>query len=93
TDKREFSSQGIQLVRQLLPIVKQQCEVITCEPMGSLIDTKGNKIQGFDSIDKKQGLQVAEKQKVSPWDLLEGHKNPSPLSWTWFGAVRIERKP
>lgn len=84
---------GIKMVRQLLPIVKQHCEVITCEPMGSLIDTKGNKIAGFDSIDKKQGLQVAEKQKVSPWDLLEGHKNPSPLSWTWFGAVRIERKP
>ncbi len=84
---------GIKMVRQLLPIVKQQCEVITCEPMGSLIDTKGNKIAGFDSIDKKQGLQVAEKQKVSPWDLLEGHKNPSPLSWMWFGAVRIERKP
>ncbi|CAG2169792.1 unnamed protein product, partial [Oppiella nova] len=84
---------GIKIVRLLLPIVKQNCEVITCEPMGSLIDTKGNKIAGFDSIDKKQGLQVAEKQKVSPWDLLEGHKNPSPLSWTWFGAVRIERKP
>lgn len=24
---------------------------------------------------------------------MEGHKNPSPLSWAWFGAVRIERKP
>ena len=84
---------GITIVKQLLPFCKQQCEVITCEPMGSLIDTKGNKIAGFDSIDKKQGLQVAEKQKVSPWDLSEGHKNPAPLSWTWFGAVRIERKP
>ncbi|XP_023221820.1 mediator of RNA polymerase II transcription subunit 12-like protein [Centruroides sculpturatus] len=39
------------------------------------------------------GLQVAETQKVSPWDLLEGHKNPAPLSWAWFGAVRLERKP
>ncbi|XP_054168464.1 mediator of RNA polymerase II transcription subunit 12-like protein isoform X2 [Oppia nitens] len=84
---------GIKMVRQLLPITKQNCEVIICEPMGSLIDTKGNKIAGFDSIDKKQGLQVADKQKVSPWDLMEGHKNPSPLSWTWFGAIRIERKP
>lgn len=34
-----------------------------------------------------------EKQRVSPWDLLEGHKNPAPLSWSWFGAVRMERKP
>ena len=24
---------------------------------------------------------------------MEGYKNPSPLSWAWFGAVRIERKP
>lgn len=42
------------MVRQLLPFPKQACEVITCEAMGSLIDTKGNKIAGFDSIDKKQ---------------------------------------
>lgn len=38
-------------------------------------------------------MQVSEKQKVSPWDLLEGHKNPAPLSWSWFWAVRMERKP
>ncbi|KAH9370579.1 hypothetical protein HPB48_002490 [Haemaphysalis longicornis] len=94
--KKEVSdvdTDAIQMVHQLLPLVKQQCEVITCEPMGSLIDTKGNKIAGFDSIDKKQGLQVSEKQCVSPWDLLEGQRNPAPLLWTWFGAMRLERKP
>ncbi|MBZ3878408.1 Mediator of RNA polymerase II transcription subunit 12-like protein [Sciurus carolinensis] len=90
-DKR---SESIDKVRQLLPLPKQTCDVITCEPMGSLIDTKGNKIAGFDSIDKKQarGLQVSTKQKVSPWDLLEGQKNPAPLSWAWFGTVRVDRK-
>ncbi|KAM3930465.1 mediator of RNA polymerase II transcription subunit 12-like protein [Leptodactylus fuscus] len=88
-DKR---SESIDKVRQLLPLTKQTCDVITCEPMGSLIDTKGNKIAGFDSIDKKQGLQVSTKQKVSPWDLFEGHKNPAPLSWAWFGTVRVDRK-
>lgn len=36
---------------------------------------------------------MAEKQNISPWDLLEGHKNPAPLMWKWFGAVRVERKP
>lgn len=36
---------------------------------------------------------MSEKQRVPPWDLLEGHKNPAPLSWSWFGAVRIERRP
>lgn len=40
-----------------------------------------------------QGLQICEKQRVSPWDILEGHKNPAPLSWSWFGAIRLERKP
>ncbi|NWU65403.1 MD12L protein, partial [Pterocles burchelli] len=92
-DKR---SESIDKVRQLLPLPKQTCDIITCEPMGSLIDTKGNKIAGFDSIDKKQaranGLQVSTKQKVSPWDVFEGHKNPAPLSWAWFGTVRVDRK-
>ncbi|NXL92328.1 MD12L protein, partial [Alectura lathami] len=90
-DKR---SESIDKVRQLLPLPKQTCDIVTCEPMGSLIDTKGNKIAGFDSIDKKQarGLQVSAKQKVSPWDLFEGHKNPAPLSWAWFGTVRVDRK-
>lgn len=40
-----------------------------------------------------QGLQITGKQRISAWDLMEGSKNPSPLSWAWFGAVRIERKP
>ncbi|XP_020279147.1 mediator of RNA polymerase II transcription subunit 12 isoform X2 [Pseudomyrmex gracilis] len=87
------NSPSIRYVRQLLPLPKLSMEVITCEPVGCLTDTKGNKIAGFDSIDKKQGLQVCDSQKVSAWELLEGHKNPAPLSWAWFRAVRMERKP
>ncbi|XP_038050746.1 mediator of RNA polymerase II transcription subunit 12-like protein isoform X3 [Patiria miniata] len=86
-------SYDIDRVRQLLPVPKKTCDVVTVEPMGSLIDTKGNKIAGFDSIDKKQGLQVASKQKINPWDTLEAYKNPAPLSWSFFRAVRMERKP
>ncbi|XP_022102013.1 mediator of RNA polymerase II transcription subunit 12-like protein isoform X2 [Acanthaster planci] len=86
-------SYDIDRVRQLLPVPKKTCDVVTVEPMGSLIDTKGNKIAGFDSINKKQGLQVASKQKINPWDTLEAYKNPAPLSWSFFGAVRMERKP
>ncbi|NWT84489.1 MD12L protein, partial [Lanius ludovicianus] len=92
-DKR---SESIDKVRQLLPLPQLTCDIVACEPTGSLIDTKGNKIAGFDSIDKKQaranGLQVSTKQKVSPWDLFEGHKNPAPLSWAWFGTVHVDRK-
>ncbi|NXL98144.1 MD12L protein, partial [Tyrannus savana] len=91
-DKR---SESIDKVRQLLPLPRLTCDIVACEPTGSLIDTKGNKVAGFDSIDKKQareGLQVSSKQKVSPWDLFEGHKNPAPLSWAWFGTIRVDRK-
>lgn len=47
-------SDSLEKVRQLLPLPKQTRDVITCEPQGSLIDTKGNKIAGFDSIFKKE---------------------------------------
>ena len=36
---------------------------------------------------------ASEKERVSMWGLLEGHKNPAPLLWSWFGAVKMERKP
>ena len=93
--KREIgdnSNVSIRLVRQLIPLPKLQAEVITLEPWGSVTDTKGNRLQDFDK-DKKHGLQAAEKQKLSPWDLLEGHRNPAPLSWAWFASTRLERKP
>lgn len=38
-------------------------------------------------------MQVHGTQRIPVWDLLEGNKNPAPLSLAWFGAVRIERKP
>lgn len=43
---------SIKYVRQLLPLAKQTCEVIACEPAGSSTDAKGNKIN-IDSIEKK----------------------------------------
>lgn len=76
---------SIKIIRQLLPLYKQITEVISCEYN---TDVKGNK----SDIDKKL-LRVSTKQRVSVWDILEGHKNPAPLSWSWFGAVKLERKP
>lgn len=56
--KRELqgteSSQSIQFVKQLLPLPRLLMDVITCEQVGCITDTKGNKITGFSSIDKKQ---------------------------------------
>ena len=39
-----------------------------------------------------QGLDVQGQQEVNPWDIWEGQKG-GPLAWSWFGAVRHERKP
>lgn len=84
---------SVQCVRQLLPLSKNTIiEVIACEPIGCVVDQKGNKITGFDS-DKKQGLRLTDKQRVSSWELVEGGRNPAPLSWAWFAATKIERKP
>lgn len=54
----ERQSDSLEKVRQLLPLPKQTRDVITCEPQGSLIDTKGNKITGFDSIFKKEACFI-----------------------------------
>lgn len=54
----ERQSDSLEKVRQLLPLPKQTRDVITCEPQGSLIDTKGNKIAGFDSIFKKEARSI-----------------------------------
>ncbi|XP_014240194.1 mediator of RNA polymerase II transcription subunit 12 isoform X2 [Cimex lectularius] len=86
----ERNSPSIQYVKQLLPLPKKQTEVIACSPSGLVTDMKGNKI-AFDSSDK-HGLQVSEKQRINPWDILEGQKNLAPLSWPWFGAIRVERR-
>lgn len=64
----ERQSDSLEKVRQLLPLPKQTRDVITCEPQGSLIDTKGNKIAGFDSIFKKEARPLSF---PSPW-----HRSP-----------------
>lgn len=40
-----------------------------------------------------QGLRVQDNRDISPWDILEGVKNSGPLMLSWFGAVRLKRKP
>ena len=57
---------------------------VQCEPVNITISP-------FCACD--QGLQICNKQKVSPWDMIEGNKNLTPISLAWFGAVRLERKP
>lgn len=87
----EKNTPSLKYLRQLLPLPKIMTEVIVTEPFG-IVNEKGTKVKGLN-CDKKPGMQVSEKQKISPWDIMEGHKTPAPLSWAWFGAVKHERKP
>lgn len=72
----ERQSDSLEKVYQLLPLPKQTRDVITCEPQGSLIDTKGNKIAGFDSIFKKEAGSFV-------------FLAPSPRFPLWTRAVRL----
>ncbi|MEQ2165562.1 hypothetical protein GOODEAATRI_018177, partial [Goodea atripinnis] len=51
-----------------------------------------NKRAYMNLVKKLRGLQVSTKQKISPWDVFEGLKHSAPLSWGWFGTVRVDRK-
>lgn len=76
-------SDSLEKVRQLLPLPKQTRDVITCEPQGSLIDTKGNKIAGFDSIFKKEVSGCAR----GPHCCLEGCSLCPVLVVLWPGLA------
>lgn len=84
----EKASRTKQTVRQLLPIVRMPRHIIAVE------SNEKSQYPGIDLIDRVPGLRATEKQKINTWDLIEGNsKNPAPLSWAWFGAVKMERKP
>lgn len=84
----EKASRTRQTVRQLLPIVRMPRHIIAVE------SNEKSQYPGIDLIDRVPGLRATEKQKVNTWDLIEGNsKNPAPLSWAWFGAVKMERRP
>lgn len=74
-------------VKQLLPTQRFPRQIVGVE------SNEKSQYPGIDLIDRVPGLRATEKHKVNSWDLLEGNsKNPAPLSWAWFGAVRMERK-
>lgn len=84
----EKASRTKQTVRQLLPIIRMPRHLIAVE------SNEKSQYPGIDLIDRVPGLRATEKHKINTWDLIEGNsKNPAPLSWAWFGAVKMERRP
>lgn len=83
----EKPSRTKRTVKQLLPTQRLPRPIVAVE------SNEKSQYPGIDLIDRVPGLRATEKHKVNSWDLLEGNsKNPAPLSWAWFGAVRMERR-
>ncbi|ELT92763.1 hypothetical protein CAPTEDRAFT_163894 [Capitella teleta] len=90
----EKHSASIDQCRQLLPLPKLLSEVLQCEPFES--DSESNRHKGtanYHDRRAEEGLKICNKQKVSPWEMIEGMKSLTPFSLAWFGAVRLERQP
>ena len=71
-------------LRQLIPIQKetdQRFEIVKYE-----------KIPYNEQRKWRTGLRPVGKEKVNPWDLIEGLKE-KPICLSWFGATRSDREP
>ena len=80
------TSPSLKYLRQMLPLPKLMNEVIATEPFGTETNEKGNKVKGLN-CDKKPGMQVSEKQKISPWDILEGTYFFFSIIFIFFNAM------
>ncbi|OQV12637.1 Mediator of RNA polymerase II transcription subunit 12-like protein [Hypsibius exemplaris] len=86
---------GVEWVKMVLPLPKKTLDVMAVEPFGTVTDAKGNRTippVPFETADRKHSLQVQRKVSTDPWEVLEGFRNPSPLPWTFFNAIRVDRK-
>jgi mediator of RNA polymerase II transcription subunit 12 len=72
-------------IQQLFPLAERPFEVFTVkQPALNMPKAPGEKILG---------LRIQDSREISPWDIIEGVKNSGPLMLSWFGAVRMKRKP
>ncbi|XP_046852491.1 mediator of RNA polymerase II transcription subunit 12-like protein isoform X2 [Xenia sp. Carnegie-2017] len=81
--------------KQLLPFPGRSIEVVTVEKrqQNDFSVVSESQPSTLENDETSEGLQVKGRQKISPWELIEGNKNPAPMLFSWFGAVRLERKP
>ncbi|XP_047130115.1 mediator of RNA polymerase II transcription subunit 12-like protein isoform X2 [Hydra vulgaris] len=99
--RKEITSRPITEVtvycEELLPLHTAMCEVVTSEPVHSLDVSQGNASTPLNKSDHsdtqlEQGLIITGSQYVNPWELLEDSKQPAPLAFSMFGAVRVEKQ-
>lgn len=86
---------SLRCIHQLLPIPRHSVEVVACEPYGYTSASSGSKApKPSTSVTTEQprlGLQIAGKNRVSPWDIIEGRTGA--LNWSWFRGVRVDTIP
>ncbi|KAK3742865.1 hypothetical protein QZH41_007772 [Actinostola sp. cb2023] len=82
-----------ELLTNVLDMVSVLISVVTNTEATTGPATDETRKAAITLFKKLKGLKINGKQKISAWDLMEGHKNPAPFAWAWFGAVRIERRP
>ena len=70
-------------LRQLIPIPRDSLDIVKYEK--APVDK--------DKSWRTGSLKPVGKEKVSPWDLIEGLKSTFPISLSWFGASRASRLP
>jgi hypothetical protein len=75
-----------QEIQQLFPLQQKYYDVTIVKPPSFT--------QQFSRPSEKiQGLRVQENKEISPWEIIEGVKGCGPFQLSWFGAMRMKRKP
>lgn len=74
-----------QEIQQLFPLPQKAYEVTIVKPPSFT--------QHIRSNEKVQGLRIQETKEISPWEIMEGVRHTGPLQLSWFGAMRMKRKP
>ncbi|CAF0940583.1 unnamed protein product [Rotaria sordida] len=85
-DIGERRSEALDEVKRFLPLQKLSFDIYVVEPF----DGVNNRMLNPEM--KKHGLQVARKEKINSWEMIEGSKSATSICYSWFCAKKTERK-
>ncbi|CAF1122651.1 unnamed protein product [Adineta steineri] len=85
-DIGERRSEALDEVKRFLPLQKPSFDIYVVEPF----DGVNNRMLNPEM--KKHGLQVARKEKINSWEMIEGSKSATSICYSWFCAKKTERK-
>uniref|UniRef100_A0A914UGB1 Uncharacterized protein n=1 Tax=Plectus sambesii TaxID=2011161 RepID=A0A914UGB1_9BILA len=97
----------LRCLHQLIPLARVTIDIMAVEPYGTVPQSPQKLAKGQSSSAllaapraTRYGLQFAEKQRMSPWDMIEGwswtdqtSSGKKGWSWSWFQAVKVDAIP